>query len=237
MISLHSPVRQRNQHDSILSATLPYIFGVPQLPRTFWPSPFVLTLLHFPALRNLSSLAKPPKPTRPNRIYQPSPSTPSEALAGAIRDSFPLIAPKPPQPANPAPALKQIMPRPPKNKAIEPAKIAVAPPRHIDVDNFIRVRDSVSQSNIVSLLTSLTFCTASHRQRVCLRHRVRRITTLSSITQMSSRLCIRHVIVPIRESRIAGMNLSHLASPPRNISWLEQPLLHRTRCEQAIETT
>ncbi|KAB5549824.1 hypothetical protein GE09DRAFT_1127931 [Coniochaeta sp. 2T2.1] len=38
------------------------------------------------------------------------------------------------------------MARPPKNKAIEPAKIAVAPPpqqRHIDVDNFIRVRDSV----------------------------------------------------------------------------------------------
>ncbi|OIW24116.1 hypothetical protein CONLIGDRAFT_126282 [Coniochaeta ligniaria NRRL 30616] len=35
------------------------------------------------------------------------------------------------------------MPRPPKNKAIEPAKIAVAPQKQIDVDNFIRVRDSV----------------------------------------------------------------------------------------------
>lgn len=36
------------------------------------------------------------------------------------------------------------MPRPPKNKAVEPSKmIAAAPPRAIDVDNFIRVRDSV----------------------------------------------------------------------------------------------
>ena len=36
------------------------------------------------------------------------------------------------------------MPRPPK-KAVEAPKVAAAaPPRVIDVDNFIRVRDSVS---------------------------------------------------------------------------------------------
>jgi hypothetical protein len=93
--------------------------------------------------QKLRTATLPALPALPARYFTTITTYPSEALAGAtVRDKLPLIAPAP-LPANLA--LKQIMPRPPKNKAIEPAKVAVAPPRHIDVDNFIRVRDSVSQ--------------------------------------------------------------------------------------------
>lgn len=72
-------------------------------------------------------------------------TNPSPSILADFRDKLPLIAPKAANPTPAPAALKHIMPRPPKNKAIEPAKIAVAPPRHIDVDNFIRVRNSVSR--------------------------------------------------------------------------------------------
>ncbi|KAK0733566.1 hypothetical protein B0T26DRAFT_26899 [Lasiosphaeria miniovina] len=52
------------------------------------------------------------------------------------------------------------MPRPPKNKVVEAAKPSSAPPRApvIDVDNFIRVRDSVYQrlSTIQDLIKSFS---------------------------------------------------------------------------------
>jgi len=159
---------QRNQQDSIFQCHTALYFRGPPAP----PEPFSIVLT-FSVFQH-SRLPKPPH-NPPNCLCRPSPTNPTSATVNALpalhRNQFPLLAPKPPQPANPPPAhpaLTQTMARPPKNKAIEPAKIAVAPPpqqRHIDVDNFIRVRDSVSSTKHFPSLPALHH-TSSHRQRV-----------------------------------------------------------------------
>ena len=99
----------------------------PQVPPTQ-----ILATPRSPAFPSLFSFYSPPS-FRPN----PSISCPSRTH---------IKCPKPPEPDRqlPAPALTITMARPPKAKAAESSKAAIAPPKVIDVENFVRVRDSVS---------------------------------------------------------------------------------------------
>lgn len=125
------------------------------------------------------------------------------------------------------------MPRPPKNKAIEPAKIAVAPPRHIDVDNFIRVRDSVSHSLVLSS-SALFACIASHRQRVSLRYRAR-IITMYHHCSLASGLCIRLVVLK-KEPRVPRCVSLTFLSRSRVSLMVEKRLWHQRLLGRAVET-